>query len=166
MAWSGVLTGDAWGAWLTDAQRTTAAPPAGSVRLHPSTEHLSGVVRDLFNFNPDPALWKEECLDGHKSPLSTTRVLQEPDQVLKGLGFWSQTKSCQDSEETWEVVGVVYIGGEEPGDSSGECWGLFVFSLNYSLFQASLVDHLVKNLPAMQEAPVQFLGWKVPLKKG
>ena len=26
--------------------------------------------------------------------------------------------------------------------------------------------HLVKNLPAMQETPVQFLGWEVPLENG
>ena len=31
---------------------------------------------------------------------------------------------------------------------------------------ASLVVQLVKNLPEMQETPVQFLGWKDPLWKG
>ena len=31
---------------------------------------------------------------------------------------------------------------------------------------ASLVAQLVKNLPAMQETPVQFPGWEVPLEKG
>ena len=31
---------------------------------------------------------------------------------------------------------------------------------------ASLVVQLVKNLPATQETPVQFLGWEVPLEKG
>ena len=30
----------------------------------------------------------------------------------------------------------------------------------------SLVAQLVKNLPAMQETLVQFLGWADPLKKG
>ena len=29
--------------------------------------------------------------------------------------------------------------------------------------RASLVALLVKNLPAMQETPVQFLGWEDPL---
>ena len=28
------------------------------------------------------------------------------------------------------------------------------------LFTASLIAQLVKNLPAMQETPVQFLGWE------
>ena len=32
--------------------------------------------------------------------------------------------------------------------------------------RASLVAQLVKNLPAMQETPVQFLGQEVPLEKG
>ena len=31
---------------------------------------------------------------------------------------------------------------------------------------ASLMAQLVKNLPAMQEIPVQFLGWEDPLEKG
>ena len=31
---------------------------------------------------------------------------------------------------------------------------------------ASLVAQLVKNLPAMQETPVGFLGWEDPLEKG
>ena len=31
---------------------------------------------------------------------------------------------------------------------------------------ASLVAQLVKNTPAMQETPVQFLGWEDPLEKG
>ena len=37
---------------------------------------------------------------------------------------------------------------------------------NGSIFGASLVAQLVKNLPAMQETPVQFLGREVPLEKG
>ena len=31
---------------------------------------------------------------------------------------------------------------------------------------ASLIAQLVKNLPAMQETPVLFLGWEDPLEKG
>ena len=31
---------------------------------------------------------------------------------------------------------------------------------------ASLVAQLVKNLPAMQENPIRFLGWEDPLEKG
>ena len=36
----------------------------------------------------------------------------------------------------------------------------------YSQYGVSLVAQLVKNLPAMQETPVQFLGWEDPLEKG
>ena len=32
--------------------------------------------------------------------------------------------------------------------------------------RAFLVAQLVKNLPAMQETPVQFLGWEDLLEKG
>ena len=45
--------------------------------------------------------------------------------------------------------------------STGEGIG---YPLQYSW--ASLLAQLVKNLPAMQETPVRFLGWKDPLEKG
>ena len=32
--------------------------------------------------------------------------------------------------------------------------------------RASLIAQLVKNLPAMQETLVRFLGWEDPLEKG
>ena len=32
--------------------------------------------------------------------------------------------------------------------------------------EASLIAQLLKNLPAMQETPVQFLGWEDLLEKG
>ena len=32
-------------------------------------------------------------------------------------------------------------------------------------YGASLVAQLLKNLPAMQETPVPFLGWEDPLEK-
>ena len=38
------------------------------------------------------------------------------------------------------------------------------YPLQYS--QASLVAQMVKNPPAMQETPVQFLGQEDPLEKG
>ena len=37
------------------------------------------------------------------------------------------------------------------------------YPLQYS--RASLVAQTVKNLPAVQETPVQFLGWEDPLEK-
>ena len=38
--------------------------------------------------------------------------------------------------------------------------------LNISSQWVSLVIQMVKNLPAVQEARVQFLGWDDPLEKG
>ena len=36
----------------------------------------------------------------------------------------------------------------------------------YTSFWASLVAWLIKNLPAVQETPVLFLGWEDPLEVG
>ena len=36
---------------------------------------------------------------------------------------------------------------------------------HYNVFWASLVSQLVKNVPAMQETLVRFLGWEGPLEK-
>ena len=48
---------------------------------------------------------------------------------------------------------------------SGRCLGEGIgYPLQYSW--ASLVAQLVKNLPALQETWVQFLGWEDPLEKG
>ena len=47
------------------------------------------------------------------------------------------------------------------GRSAGEGMG---YPLQYSW--ASLVAQLIKNLPAMQETPVRFLGWEDPMQKG
>ena len=35
-----------------------------------------------------------------------------------------------------------------------------------NIMWASLIAQLVKNLPAMQETPVQFMSWEDPLEKG
>ena len=39
-------------------------------------------------------------------------------------------------------------------------------SESLSCYRVSLVAQLVKNLPEMQETPVQFLGWEDLLEKG
>ena len=41
---------------------------------------------------------------------------------------------------------------------------LFLINLDFCV-QGSLVSQTVKNLPAMQEMRVQFLGWEDPLEK-
>ena len=40
------------------------------------------------------------------------------------------------------------------------------FIVKPGLQRASLVAQLVKNLPAMQETPVRFLGWEDLLEEG
>ena len=49
----------------------------------------------------------------------------------------------------------------DPSSTPGEGIG---YPLQYSW--ASLVAQIVKNLPAMQEARIIFLGWEDPLEKG
>ena len=47
-------------------------------------------------------------------------------------------------------------------------WGAIAFSEGVYLGEpkgASLVAHMVKNLPAMQETPVRFLDWEDLLEK-
>ena len=41
-----------------------------------------------------------------------------------------------------------------------------LFNMLSRLAMASLIAQLVKNLPGMQETPVQFLGREDPLEKG
>ena len=50
----------------------------------------------------------------------------------------------------------------QPCDSYGPCISL---SLLPPSCRASLVAQLVKNLPAMQETQIRFLGWEDPLEK-
>ena len=51
-------------------------------------------------------------------------------------------------------------------DGSPLGWTLPICMEVVRLYWASLVAQLVKNLPAMQETPVRFLDWEVPLEKG
>ena len=53
--------------------------------------------------------------------------------------------------------GLILGSVRSPGEGIGH-------PLQYSW--ASLVAQLAKNLPAMQEIMVQFLGWEDPLEKG
>ena len=43
---------------------------------------------------------------------------------------------------------------------------MFYLKLNISIYRASLVAQMVKNLLTMQKTWVQSLGWKDPLEKG
>ena len=45
-------------------------------------------------------------------------------------------------------------------------WGLESLKQFLEVGASSPIAQLVKKLPAMQETPVQFLGWEDPLEKG
>ena len=62
-------------------------------------------------------------------------------------------ESACNAGDTGSIPGL----GRSPGEGIG-------YRLQYSW--ASLVAQLVKNLPTMQETPIQSLGWEDPLEKG
>ena len=95
------------------------------------------------------------------------------------------------TEGTLSGVHVASFWGSQTGTIITAIIGLLIISINigYGLFLsqlftvkwfntvekyhgnnqpvwASLAAQLVKNPPAMQETPIQFLGWKDPLEKG
>ena len=70
----------------------------------------------------------------------------------------SKTLSLPAAQNPTEQKTVLaFLGGFPGGSGKG-------YPLQYTW--ASLVAQLVKNPPAMQETPVQFLGWEDPLEKG
>ena len=42
---------------------------------------------------------------------------------------------------------------------------LYIYIPSQVFIRASLISRLVENTPAIQETPVQFLGWEDPLEK-
>ena len=72
------------------------------------------------------------------------------------LGF-SCGSASKESACTVGDLGLISGLGRSPGEGNG-------YPLQYSW--ASLVVQLVKNLPAMRETWVLFLGWKDPPKEG
>ena len=73
--------------------------------------------------------------------------------------IWGFPKSSAGKESTCNAGDPSSIPGL--GRSPGEGIG---YPIQYSW--TSLVAQLVKNLPAMQETRVRFLGWEDPLEKG
>ena len=69
----------------------------------------------------------------------------------------------------WGFVELGFRGWKSINRHSGLVVGkrcFFFFLIHLYLYpRASLVAQLVKNLPAMQEIPVRFLGWEDPLEK-
>ena len=72
------------------------------------------------------------------------------------MGFPGSSASKESTCNTGDP-GLVPGSGRSPGEGIG-------YRLQYSW--ASFVAQLVKNLPAMWETWVQYLGWEDPLEKG
>ena len=77
--------------------------------------------------------------------------------------LWLHPQDFPDSSVGKESTCNAGDPGSIPGSgrSAGERIG---YPLQYSW--ASLMAQLVKNLPAMQETWVRYLGWEAPLEKG
>ena len=80
-------------------------------------------------------------------------------RVNNGSSLWGFPQSLVGKESTCNAGDPRLIPGS--GRSAGEGIG---HPLQYSW--ASLLAHLVKNPPAMQETWVRSLGWEDPLEKG
>ena len=74
------------------------------------------------------------------------------------------------SHAHYKVTGTLTFNKHELNDiESSNVTGIQksnALTQSIGIFWASLVAQLVKNLPAMQETPVQFLGQKDPLEMG
>ena len=71
--------------------------------------------------------------------------------LLQGAVLWHQTKTAS-LNYLYYPVEILY--------------SLYFHNIYHSVRCVSLIVELVKNLPAMQETPVRFLGWEDPLEKG
>ena len=64
------------------------------------------------------------------------------------------------AEVIWASVYSLFLDHDLFLKIAGSCF--VILNMHHG---ASLLDQLVKNLPAMQETQVQFLGWEDPLEK-
>ena len=77
--------------------------------------------------------------------------------IILGISWLSYSSVGKESTCNAGDPGSIPGSGRSPGEGIG-------YPLQYSW--TSLVAQLVKNPPAMQETPVQFLGQEDPLEKG
>ena len=62
-------------------------------------------------------------------------------------------------------MAAITIHGDFGAPKNKVCHCFHFSPSTFPIYFASLVVQLVKNLPVMQETPVQFLGWEDPLEK-
>ena len=77
-------------------------------------------------------------------------------EIVKDKEAWHAAVHGVAKSQTWHWNWTTRIIGWN--------WNYFYIFLDF--IRASLVAHLVKNPPAMQETPVPFLGWEDPLEMG
>ena len=65
----------------------------------------------------------------------------------------------------WRIPGMGEPGGLQSLGSHSRTRLKQHSSSSMQKMGASLIAQLVKNLPAMRETPIRFLGWKDPLKE-
>ena len=77
-------------------------------------------------------------------------------------------KPTHSSILAWEFHGQRSLVGYSPWGckESDTTEQLTFFAFTFHERFPSLVAQVVKNLPAMRETSVRFLGWEVPLEKG
>ena len=125
------------------------------VGVHPGAELL--VYQDwMLNLivHCQPAAWVGVCPQWPPRSLTAVCLKQHLGYVETGFCHSSAGKeSACNAGDPSSIPGL--------GRSTGEGIGYLLHCL-----WASLVVHLVKNPPAMQETPVRFLGWEDPLEKG
>ena len=83
----------------------------------------------------------------------------------KGLPWWLRGK---ESAFNPGDSGTIPGSGRCPGERNGHPlqYSCLENSMDRGAWWASLVAQVIKNLPAMQETLVQFLGQEYPLEKG
>ena len=119
--------------------------PRGEYKKMKSSEGLESPLRRIF--------WES------KGPCCTSLVTKQ--QRLR----WKI--SLMDWDPLWQIPLKASLAGRTDASLCVTCfWSPGYGFFDSSLFRASLVAQLVKNLPAMQDTWVQSLGWEDLLEKG
>ena len=120
---------------------------------------------------PAPPVWEQHCVSAAKSrhpyPTLWPCVPSPPGSSVHGI---LQTRAAY---LRWVPPGKIAALGTTVKTTYVSLGGwielkamVYIYVYIYIPWRASRVAQLVKNPPAMQETPVQFLGWEDPLEKG
>ena len=160
----------------------------------PLTELLSAVPYRIWEKSSEAGIiisilqmrmqwWREVAAIGHQTGVRTRAMgvqsLSCLAAVLSWAWFWEQGSQLFTGAVAWTTVAFIcasflakfskaVVLKPRAGPHLLNFWFCRCGWGRESAFlmRASLVAQLVKNLPAMQETPVWFLGWEDPLEKG